>query len=69
MQALSVFCTRYDPADDKTATDFFSTAEIQKIVGEHIGIEVEKSLIYELLVEMKYTYKMMDDEFVWLCKT
>ncbi len=67
-QALSVFCNRYDPATEENATDFFSSKEIQKIIRDHVDFNIGGQDLYNLLIDMHYTYIMRDDEFVWLCK-
>lgn len=67
-QALSVFAQKYDPADNSSVTDKFSSRQIQKIVANHVGITIELGDLHNLLTEMKFTYELEDDEFVWLCQ-
>ena len=67
-QALSVFCLRYDPADEDDATDFFSSREIQDIVAKHTGIHIDLTELHNLMIEMKYKYFLLDDEFKWRVK-
>lgn len=67
-QALSVFALKYDPADNSTATDKFSSMQIQDIVAKHVGVTIELGDLHNLLREMKFTYELEEDEFVWLCQ-
>jgi uncharacterized membrane protein YkoI len=67
-QALSVFCNRYDPAEDNTATDYFSSKEIKNIVESHTGVHVDMKELYELLDKMHYKYKLVDNDFMWMVR-
>lgn len=67
-QALSVFTQKYDPADISTATDKFSSMQIQSIVAKHVGVTIELGDLHNLLCDMKFTYELEEDEFVWLCQ-
>jgi transposase len=67
-QALSTFCNRYDPADEATATDHFTSKEIQSIVREHTGITINLQELFQLLDQMHYKYKLEDDKFKWLVR-
>lgn len=66
--ALSIFCQKYDPAAIDTATDKFSSIEIQNMIAKHLGITIELGELHNLLSEMKYVYELEDDQFVWLCQ-
>lgn len=66
--ALSSFCTQYDPAIEATATDYFSSKEIHKIVAEHTGTKIPVETLYSLLHDMGYTYKLEDNEYKWMVK-
>ncbi len=67
-QALSTFIQRYDPSDVNSTTDFFSSKEIQTIVKNHTGVEIELGELHNLLVQMHYTYQLEEDEFRWMVK-
>jgi hypothetical protein len=67
-QALSVFCQKYDPANTSTCTDKFSSMQIQSIVANHTGINIELGDLHNLMTEMKFIYELEDDQFVWLCQ-
>lgn len=68
MDALSAFCTLYDPAIEESTSDYFTTREIQSIIFNHTGIHMELMEIHQLLSEMKYSYKLDDHEFRWMVK-
>ena len=67
-QALTVFCQKYDPADESSVTDKFSSLQIQKIIANHVGITIELGELHNLMHEMKFIYELEDDQFVWLCQ-
>lgn len=68
LAALSVFCELYAPATREQMTDLFSTKEIQQIVKDHVGFQMHENEIYQLLTEMKYTYQLEENIFMWMVK-
>lgn len=68
MNALSAFCNLYDPANDKTATDYFSSREIQKIISDHTGFFIDVSTINDLLTKMNYKYSLNDNVMNWMVR-
>jgi hypothetical protein len=67
--ALTVFCSKYEPATATNVTDYFSSLEIQQIVAKHTGVTLPLTELHNLLVQMKYNYQLEDDEFKWLTCT
>ncbi len=66
--ALSAFCTQYDPATKDTATDYFSSKEIQALIREHSGLEIDLQNLCELLQKMGYCSDLQGGKFMWLVK-
>lgn len=67
-EALSIFCNRYVPANQETMSDFFSTKEIQKLIKDHVGIEMDPAVICECLISMHYSYQLEEGNFMWMVK-
>jgi hypothetical protein len=65
---LSVFCDKYDPATPNDATDYFSSKEIQSIVQKHTGKNLDLTELHQLMLNLKYQYRLEEDEFKWLVK-
>lgn len=63
---LSVFSLRYNPATEQTATDFFSSKEIQSLINDHIGKNIPLDELHNIMRDLKYQYIMRDQQFVWL---
>ena len=68
IESLSSFCDKYEPALTNTYTDLFSSKEIQKLVEDFTGVEVPIPTIYELMIQMKYSYQLDEGNFLWLVK-
>lgn len=65
---LSIFSTKYGPATHKTATDYFTSKEILKMVKDHIGDSITLEELHDTLRSMDYDYIMSGLEFKWLCR-
>jgi len=69
LNALTFFISKYSPATKETADTFFTTAEIAKAIAQHTGVVLDNAEVYELLLNMKYTYEEKDSlEFFWLLR-
>jgi hypothetical protein len=69
LNALSVFVTKFSPADNNTADTFFTSAELSQAVADHTGVRLEISEVYELMTSMNYQFDLKNgSEFNWLLK-
>lgn len=67
-QALSIFCQKYEPASITTVTDYFTSREIKALVDDHTGTDISLLELHKLMIQLKFTYLMSDDEFRWLSR-
>jgi hypothetical protein len=69
LDALSIFITKFSPADNKTADTFFTSGELIDAVAEHTGVALERSEVYELMTSMNYKFDLKNgNQFNWLLK-
>lgn len=66
LNALSMFCTKYEPATKTNATDTFSGREIIRLINDHTGVDISLPELNKMLTDMHYQYELDDDEFKWM---
>ncbi len=68
IEALKCFSDKYEPATQETSTDLFTSKEIQRLVDDHLGYHFSISDLSATLTNMGYTYKLEENNFIWMCK-
>ena len=67
--AFKEFCDNYSPTkkDDPHAI-LRSSGDLEKMFQEFTGLNIDRSIMAELMTKAKFTFKLIGDEFLWLLK-
>ncbi|HRH60459.1 MAG TPA: hypothetical protein PL045_07805 [Chitinophagaceae bacterium] len=68
LECINCFLTKYLPADEGNATDYFSSKEICYLIKEHTDYPMQLIQINLLLRRLGYKYVLQDDEFRWMVR-
>lgn len=67
--SLSVFLDNYSPVTTTAeSTDQFTTREIQRMLEEHTGMQVDLNELYVALLDANFHYVGQGIEMAWLFK-
>ena len=69
LEALNIFCDKYEPATNADMMNTFSTIEIQKIIRKDAGINIALEKLSELLTQLQYNYLLEQGNCLWMVKS